>query len=272
MCQSSQRLSRSLIALCAVGFCSVAAAGFGDLLKSASEALQGGAPPNATTAPSLSNTQIGAGLKQALNVGAERAVAVLGRSGGFLNDASVRIPLPGVLETVAKGLRAAGQGQYVDQFEQTVNRAAEQAIPKTLDIVQQTVQSMTLDDVRGILAGGDDAATQFLRQRAGDSLHAAIKPIVAQATDEAGATAAYKRLAAQSGDMLGSSLGQSLGGLGGLFGGAAPGATPASLDLDEYVTGKALDGLFLKLAAEESAIRHNPLARSTELLKQVFSN
>jgi predicted small secreted protein len=246
------------------------ASGFGDIFKSIGSAVDsaqplGGGTATSAAASSLSNSEIDAGLKQALSVGAKRAVELLGKNGGFLNDPSVRIPLPGVLQTVGKGLRAAGQGQYVDQFEQTVNRAAEQAIPKTLDIVQRTVQNMTLDDVRGILGGGDDAATEYLRRHAGKSLREAIEPIVAQATDSAGVTAAYKQMMAQ----YGGSLSGSLGALGGLLGGGS-GGTPQSLNLDDYVTGKALDGLFLKLATEEKAIRENPVARSTDLLKQVF--
>jgi hypothetical protein len=235
-------------------------AGFGDLMKSAGGLLNGASVPGLSSAPAggskLSNAQIDAGLKEALSVGAERAVALLGKPGGFLNDRTVHIPLPGVLGRAAKVARSLGQGRYVDDFEQTVNRAAEQAIPKTLDIVKKTVRNMSLKDVRGILSGGDDAATRYLREKAGDSLRTAIRPIVAQATDRAGATAAYKRLL--------SSTRNSLGGLGGLMGGQS------SLDLDDYVTRKTLDGLFLKLAAEEKAIRTNPVARSTELLKQVF--
>jgi hypothetical protein len=236
-------------------------AGFGDMLKSAGDLL--GSPTaqstgKAAAGSTLSDAQIDAGLKQALSIGAERAVGLLGKNGGFLNDASVRIPLPGSLDTVASGLRMAGQGKYVDDFELTVNRAAEQAVPATLEIVQDTVENMTLDDVRGILAGGDDAATRFLQQRAGDSMRAAILPIVSQATDQAGATAAYKALVDQAGGAVGS-----LGSLGGLL-------NTGSLDLDSYVTDKAMDGLFLKLAAEEKKIRQNPVARSTELLQSVF--
>ena len=234
-------------------------AGFQDLMKSAGGLLNNsGGIPGLSGNPSggLTDGQIDAGLKEALAVGAERAVSLLGRNGGFLNDQSVRIPLPGVLGKVAKTARSLGQGQYVDAFETTVNRAAEQAVPKTLDIVKQTVSEMSLQDVRGILSGGDDAATRYLREKAGDSLKTAIRPIVSRATDEAGATAAYKNLV--------SSTQSSLGGLGGLLGGQV------NLDLDDYVTSKTLDGLFLKLAAEEKAIRTNPVARSTELLKQVF--
>ena len=210
-----------------------------------------------TTASTLSDSQIGAGLRDALRIGAERAVALLGREGGFLNDASVRIPLPGMVGSLARGLRAAGQGHYVDDFETTINRAAEEAVPQTLAIVQQTVSEMTLQDVRGILSGGDDAATRFLRERAGGSLRAAILPIVARATDSAGATAAYKSLKTEADGML--------GGLGGLV-------DTGSLDLDGYVTDKAMDGLFLKLAAEEKRIRENPVARTTDILKTVFGS
>jgi len=236
-------------------------AGFGDMLKSAegflgSSTTQAGG--KAATGSSLSDSQIDAGLKEALSIGAERAVGLLGRDGGFLNDASVRIPLPGSLETVASGLRMAGQGKYVDDFELTVNRAAEQAVPATLEIVQDTVENMTLEDVRGILAGGDDAATRYLQKHAGDSMRAAILPIVSQATDQAGATAAYKALVDQAGGAVGG-----LGSLGGLL-------DTGSLDLDSYVTDKAMDGLFVKLAAEEKKIRENPVARSTELLQSVF--
>ena len=112
--------------------------------------------------------------------------------------------------------------------------------------------------MRGILGGGDDAATQFLRKRAGASMRKAVLPIVSRATDSAGATVAYKTLKTQADGAIGG-----LGSLGGLV-------NTNSLDLDGYVTDKALDGLFLKLAAEEKAIRQNPLARSTDLLKTVF--
>ena len=234
--------------------------GLDDLLKSAGGLLDKAPVSLGDSSAALSDSQIGSGLKEALSIGAERAVALLGRDGGFLNDNSVRIPLPGILGTAARGLRAAGQGQYVDQFETTVNRAAEQAIPQTLEIVKDTVRDMTLQDVRGILAGGDDAATRFLRERAGGSLADAIRPIVARATDSAGATSAYKSLKSQADGMLGG-----LGSLGGLV-------KTDSLDLDSYVTEKTLDGLFVKLAAEEKAIRENPVARTTDLLKTVFGS
>ena len=234
---------------------SLAHAGFGDLLKSAEDYLKPGTSTDTTTsvASGLSDAEIDDGLKQALSVGAERAVALLGKSGGYLDDPQVRIPLPGVLEQSGALLRTAGYGGLVDEFETTVNRAAEQAIPKTLEIVKKTVSGMTLQDVRGILQGGDDAATTYLREKAGADLHQAVLPIVSDATDRAGATAAYKALTRQA-----------AGAMGGLL-------PTQSLDLDSYVADKALDGLFLKLAAEEREIRRNPVARTTDLMKKVFA-
>jgi hypothetical protein len=251
---------RNIAAVLLVAGTGLAYAGVNDMLDSAEKMLgQGdhqGAQQSAAhgTTANLSDGEIGGGLKQALSIGAERAVALLGKSGGFLDDPQVRIPLPGALEKAGKVLRTVGKGALVDEFETTVNRAAEQAIPQTLDIVKRTVSGMTLEDVRGILTGGDDAATQFLRREAGDELQRAILPIVSSATDQAGATAAYKKLAGQASS--------STGGL----------VSAESVDLDRYVTSKTLDGLFTKLAAEEKAIRQNPAARSTDLLKKVFGN
>lgn len=225
-------------------------AGWTDFFKS----VPGLSPPPAENSGGLSDADIADGLREALAVGAERAVDILGRQGGFLQDPQVHIPLPKTLQTAAKGLRLLGQGQLADDFETTMNRAAEQAIPQTLQIVKDTVREMTWQDVRGILNGGDDSATQFLREHAGERLRQAVRPVVAEATDRSGATAAYKRLVSRLGD-----------GLGGL-------AASDALDLDSYVTEKALDGLFLKLAAEEREIRRNPVARSTDLLKKVFGS
>jgi len=240
----------SAAALLAGAAAAFAASGVDDLLKSAGEAL--GSGKSTTQASGLTDAEVGRGLKEALSVGAERAIALLGQEGGYLDDPQVRIEPPKALKKAGKILDQLGYGSLVDDFETSVNRAAEQALPATADIVKQTVADMTLEDVRGILSGGDDAATQFLRHKAGDRLHQAILPIVGSATDGAGATAAYKKLADQAS--------RSSGGL----------VSAESIDLDQYVTDKALDGLFLKLAAEERAIRENPAARTTDLLKKVF--
>ena len=231
-----------------------AQAGFGDMLKQSADQFLGG-DKGTMAANALPESEITAGLKEALSVGAKRAVDYLGSPGGFLDDPQVRIPLPQSLDTVASVLRNVGQGALVDEFEQTVNRAAEAAIPKTLDIVEETVKDMTVEDARQILNGGDDAATRYLHEKAGAALREAIRPIVSQATDQAGTTAAYKEMISGArADMLGGFLGGS------------------SLDLDSYVTDKTLDGLFYKMAEQERMIREDPVARSTELLKKVFGH
>lgn len=250
----------------------VVQAGWGDLLKSAEQGLQGvtGQSSAAEAVSGLTSGQIDAGLKEALSIGAERAIALLGKTDGFLKDKSVRIPLPDTLDKVAGVARSMGQNELVDEFELTVNRAAEKAIPETLDIVKQVVEGMTLKDAQGILNGSDDAATQYLRKKGGPKLIKRIKPLISEATDAVGATSAYKNLVAVGQDQLGgvaNSLGGTLGSLGQMAGGMVD---SGSLDLDSYVTDKTLDGLFLKLAAEEKKIRKDPVARSTDLLKQVF--
>ncbi|HEX5419239.1 MAG TPA: DUF4197 domain-containing protein [Gammaproteobacteria bacterium] len=212
-----------------------------------------------TAAAALSNSEIASGLKEALAAGATKAIQSLGRSDGFWKNAAVRIPLPEALQPIGKLARQLGQGQAVDDFELSLNRAAEQAVPGAADIVGDAIRNMTLTDAQGILTGGDHAATDFLRRTAGDALAARIKPIVVKATDSVGVTRKYKALTS-AGSVLGSAISR--------FGGGEEEANP--LDLDDYVTGKTLDGLFTVLAEQEKAIRTDPAARTTDLLKKVF--
>jgi len=230
-------------------------AGFGDLLNAAKQTLgqSGVVGGRSDAASSLSTDEIVRGLKEALNLGAEKAIELLGRSGGYLDDPQVQIPLPDTVDTIAKGLRAAGQGELVDQFTRSMNRAAEQAVPETAKIFSQSIREMSLQDARGILQGSDSAATDYFREHSSDQLRAAILPIVTQATAKNGVTARYKALTGQAG-FLGSFIDKD------------------SLDLDRYVTDHALDGLFLKLAEQERLIREDPLARSSDLLKTVFGS
>jgi len=223
-----------------------------DLLKKAEETVKGAGGDGASTAAALSGSEVAGGLKEALDVGVQRAIEYLGREGGFLDNPAVRIPMPKPLQPVESTLRRFGQDELADNFVQTMNRAAERAVPETLDIFRDSVEAMTIDDARAILNGPDDAATQYLRRTSGERIRQAIRPIVEQATDQAGVTAAYKRMAGQAGSMLSGFM------------------APGSLDLDQHVTSGAVDGLFLKLAEEEQRIRENPAARSTELLKKVF--
>jgi len=225
-----------------------AQAGFLDQLRGV---LQG-ETTDAGETTSLSNQEMIQGVLDALSVGVQRAVAELGQAGGYLDDPQVRIPLPAQLRSVESLLRRVGQDRYADQFIASMNGAAEQAVPVAKDIFLKTIRQMNVEDARGIVTGSDDAATEYFRSHTREELQAAFLPIVRDATDEAQVTARYKQLADRA---------QSLS--GGLV-------KPETLDLDRYVTDKALDGLFVKLADEERRIREDPVARSTELLKKVF--
>jgi hypothetical protein len=246
-----------------------AAAGSGqfkDLLNKAKQAVH--APGSTQANTSLPTSDIAAGLKEALAKGTTNAINSLGRTDGFWNNPKVRIPLPGKLEQVADLARKAGMGAKVDAFELSLNRAAEKAVPQVADIFGDAIRKMTLDDARGILSGGDHAATDYFRRVAGPALTARIKPIVAKATDGVGATQKYKALVSGSGGgALGGVLG-SLGSLGGHHGDSA--GSGNALDLDDYVTGKTIDGLFTTIGEQEKSIRDNPAARTTDLLKKVF--
>lgn len=230
-----------------------------DLLK---QLKQGTHASDATRAASLPSSDIAAGLKEALAKGTAHAINSLGRTDGFWGNAKVRIPLPGRLKQVGDLARQLGQGEKVDVFELSMNRAAEKAVPQVADIFGDAIRKMTLHDARGILTGGDHAATDFFRRVAGDALTARIHPIVAEATDRVGVTQKYKALTASGG-----------GGLGGVLG-ALNGndAKRNPLDLDDYVTAQTLDGLFTMIGEQEQAIRKNPAARTTDLLKKVFGS
>ena len=237
---------------------------FKDLLNKAKQATQASTSPSRPGA-NVTDGDIAAGLKEALAKGTTNAINSLGREGGFFNNRKVRIPLPGKLEQVGKLARQLGQGAKVDAFELSMNRAAEKAVPQVADIFGDAIRQMTLNDARGILTGGEHAATDFFRRVAGDALTARIRPIVARATDSVGATQKYKALTAGNGE-FGGALG-SLGALGGGHGAATGGS---ALDLDDYVTRKTLDGLFTVIGEQEQSIRTNPAARGTDLLKKVF--
>ena len=212
------------------------------------------ATTTATNSPRATNTSdIAGGLRQALEQGADFAVRELGRPGGFLDSNQVRIGLPSSLEKVAQGLRMAGQGQKVDAFVTSMNRAAEAAVPASLDVLKNAVRAMSLQDAQGILRGGDTAATDYLKRVGGSDIQGRILPLVSQATQQTEVTRYYKNL-------MGGSTGALLGSLTG----------HQSLDLDTYITEKTTAGLFTMIAAEEQKIRRDPVARTTELLRQVF--
>lgn len=214
-------------------------------------------PPRSSALP---EGEVVSGLKQALSTGVTHAVRDLGRRDGFWANPAVRIPLPGRLRDVAQLARQLGQGARVDAFQLSLNRAAEKAVPEVAGLLGEAVRRMTLKDALGILHGGDHAATDYFRRAEGSRLAARIRPIVARATDSVGVTRRYKALLSGSG---GGTLGTALA-LAGRSGQAT------DMDLDTYVTDKALDGLFKTIGDEEKAIREHPAARTTALLRKVF--
>ncbi|MCH8163829.1 MAG: DUF4197 domain-containing protein [Proteobacteria bacterium] len=201
----------------------------------------------------LTDSEIIDGLKEALSRGTTSAIARLGKEDGFFANRKVKILMPDSLKTVEDGLRKIGQDRYADEFVLTMNRAAEQAVPEAAEIFGSAIRNMSIQNARGILNGPDDAATKYFRRTSGEKLVNRFLPIVGRATDRVGVTSNYKEMV------------DKLGFMSRFF-------DTESLDVDRYVTNRAIDGLFLMLAREEKLIRENPASRTTELLKKVFAN
>ncbi len=192
-------------------------------------------------------SRIALGLREALTVGAENAVERTGRLDGFFKDEAIKILMPERLRRIETGLRAVGYGAQVDDFILAMNRAAERAAASAKPIFWEAIRSITIDDARAILTGGETAATEYFRDRTEEGLTEAFRPIVEQATDEFGVTRQYKALI------------QSL-----------PFAGAQAPDIDEYVVARTLDGLFYVVGEEEKKIRKDPAARVTAILREVF--
>jgi hypothetical protein len=191
-----------------------------------------------------------AGLKAALNQGAGKAIALLGKPDGFFGNPEVRIPLPGKLEKNRKTLNRLGMKKQVAALDLAINRAAEAAVPQARQLFVDAIGRMSLVDALSILKGADDAATQYFRTSMTAPLTEAFMPIVGEATGKLGVVKSYTALASKA-----SAIGL---------------VDPDSASLDAYVTRKALDGLFLMMAREEAAIRKDPLGQANALLKKVF--
>jgi hypothetical protein len=209
---------------------------------------------------SLSQDQVAAGLKEALGKGVQEAISRLGHDGGFLTNLNVKIPMPERLRVVEKSLRAMKQDKLADDFVKTMNHAAEQAVPEAASVFADAIKALSVDDAKTILTGPDDAATQYFRTATTNSLFNKFLPIVKKATDQTGVTSAYKKIMERANPASGSSFGS--------FTKTVLGND--SMDVDAYVTNKALDGLFKMVAEEERLIRQNPAARTTDLLQKVF--
>ena len=197
----------------------------------------------------LSDTKIVAGLKEALQVSTGKAVALTGKPDGFLKNAAIKILLPEKLRPVASGMRMMGMGGQMDALEVGMNRAAEQATPLAKQIFLNSLRKMTFDDARKILTDGGTAATDYFKRSSSEELTTAFSPIVHSSMLKVGVVQQYNKVL-----------------------NSAPGGTALAgrFDLDKYVVGKTLDGLFYMLGEEEKKIRKDPAAQTTALLKEVF--
>jgi hypothetical protein len=215
-------------------------------------------PTGTQTAPSATKSAIDAltpaemnsGLKEALTRGAEAAVAQLGKQDGFFGDPKLRIPLPDNLKKVDKLMRTFGMGKQADELILSMNRAAEAAVPEAKTLLVNAVKDMSVEDAKGILTGGDQAATEFFRKKTETALTDKFQPMVKTATDKVGLAQTYNKYA----------------GLASRF----KMVKEDQASIENYVTKQSLDRLYKVIGEQERAIRTNPIQYGSDLLKKVF--
>jgi hypothetical protein len=220
----------------------------GDVVNKVSGSSSSG---NSSAVSSLTDKETNDGLKLALNQGVTKAVDVLGATDGFLGNKDVKIPLPDSLKKVEKGMRLVGMGDQADELILKMNRAAEQAVPEAKTLLVNSIKQMSLADVKGILTGPQDAATQYFKKTTSAEMAAKFLPVVQKATANVKLADTYNQYAE-----MGSKYGV---------------VKKENANINQYVTQKALDGVYLMVAKEEAAIRQDPMGQASNLLKKVFS-
>ena len=200
----------------------------------------------------LSELDAASGIRAALERGAVSAVGLLGKADGFMGNPLVRIPLPGFLNEAAKLLKIIGQQQRVDELVTAMNRAAEAAVPEAKTLLVSAVKSMSVDDAKRILSGGDNSVTQFFADKTRVPLGVKFLPIVTKATDKVALADKYNAVAGKASGM-------------GLL-------KKEDANIQQYVTGKTLDGLYLMIGEEEKKIRQDPISTGSAILKKVFGS
>lgn len=206
--------------------------------------------PAAAGIADISNADAVSGLRQALTDGSAAAVKLLGAENGYFGNTKVKIPLPPSLQKVESGLRMFGMKKQADDLVLSMNRAAEAAAPEAQKLLTDAVKKMSVQDAKGILTGGDTAATEYFRRTTQAQLTQRFLPIVKKATDRVGLAQQYNSLAGQ---------------------GAALGVIKQEdASIETYVTRKALDGLYLMIAEQEKAFRQNPVGATSNIVKKVF--
>jgi len=203
-----------------------------------------------TLLDAVSSKDASSGLRAALSQGIDIAVSQLGAPNGFLKDPKVMIPLPPALQKVDRGLRLMGLGKDADNLKATMNHAAEAAVAEAKPVFKDALQRMTLADAKAILSGGEDAGTQYFKRVTSAQLASKFKPIVARETAKLKLAAQYDQYAGKAASL-------------GLL-------QPQDANLNDYVTAKALDGLFSRIADEEREIRKDPLGQASSLIRKVF--
>lgn len=198
----------------------------------------------------LTSSEASSGLKEALIQGAGKAVSQLGSADGFLKNPQVKIPLPESMKKAEKAMRLFGMGDQADELVLKMNRAAEAAVPEAKELLVNSVKQMSLADAKNILTGGDDAATQYFKKTTSAPMAEKFLPIVTKATENVQLAQQYNQFAAT-----------------GLKYGLVK---KEQASLEQYVTQKTLDGVYLMMAQEEKAIRSNPLGQASSLVKKVF--
>ena len=199
---------------------------------------------------SLSEGEASQGLKLALEKGANAAISLLGRTDGFLGNPKVRIPLPGFLESASKILKTMGQGKKIDELVTSMNRAAETAVPMAKDLLVGAVKNMSVRDAKNILTGGDTSVTTFFAEKTREPLNVKFLPVVTKATEKVGLAERYNNVA---GKVAGYGL-----------------VKKEDANIQQYVTGKTLDGMYLVIGEEEKKIRQDPIGTGSALLGKVF--
>ena len=200
----------------------------------------------------ISNAEASSGLKTALERGALAAVALLGKTDGFLGNPKVRIPLPGYLEDASKLMKNFGQGQRIDELVTAINRAAEAAVPMGKDLLVGAVRAMSVNDAKKILTGGETSVTTFFAEKTRAPLGVKFLPVVTKATEKVG-------LANQYNEFAGKAAGFGL-------------VKKEDANIQHYVTGKSLDGLYLIIGEEEKKIRQDPVGSGSAILSKVFGS
>lgn len=231
-----------IICLCLVFSAAGSDAGFFDTIK---DRL------GVSTKEAVNDDMVASGLKEALSIGTQNAVEWVSQVDGYFSREMIKIVMPEKLGNVAEVLGKVGFHQQVDDFILSMNRAAEKAAPEAASIFGAAIKEMTLEDARGILEGGDTAATDYFRTKTSDAIYEQFKPIISSSMNDVGVTRSYKGLMDKYTSL--------------------PFMESERIDLDDYVTEKALDGLFYMLGQEEEKIRTNPASRVTDLLKKVFA-